>query len=293
MPVDDYRKIFNLYHHENQRSADEVLQHTIVAYFIVQCLSATGYFDDLPSSSSSRMKSIIGGLTLRNLQILQFNTHEVFELEHHHQKKGSSKETKFIGGALYPTVALFNHSCDPGVVRYFRGHTIHVHAIKNIGAGQVIAENYGPMYTQQDRECRQSTLNSVYRFDCHCAPCTENWPVYERMSTNYIKLRCKGEKRCDGTVYVPIDCKDFMVKCNECGQPTNIFTGLKAMEDIDNWMATAERLLGNGETDAALRKYITILAKMQDVCVPPFRDYVLCQQKIKDCLLEYGNRYNV
>lgn len=83
-----------------------------------------------------------------------------------------------------------------------------------------------------------------------------------------------------------------MVTCDECGQLTNIFAGLKGMEDIDNMMAAAGRLLDNGETDPALRKYITVLEKMYELCVPPFKDYVLCQQKIKDCLLEFGNRFS-
>lgn len=81
------------------------------------------------------------------------------------------------------------------------------------------------------------------------------------------------------------------MNCSDCGVATNIFNGLKNMEDIDNMVATAGRLLDKGEVDAALRKFITILEKMHETCVPPFKDYILCQQKIRDCLLEYGNRY--
>lgn len=233
----------------------------------------------------------LGALTLRNLQVLQFNTHEIFELEQ--RKKDKTKESTFVAGALYPTVALFNHSCNPGVIRYFRGNTIHVHAIKTIEAGELIAENYGPIYTTQGRTERRDKLQDVYRFHCDCEACSDDWPRFEQLSTNYIKLRCKAEKSvgCTGTVYVPIDCTEFLVNCNECGAATNIFNGLKAMEDIDNMMATAGRLLDNGEVDPALRKYITILQKMHETCVPPFKDYILCQQKIRDCLLEYGNRY--
>jgi hypothetical protein len=58
----------------------------------------------------------IGGLILHNLQLLPMNTHEIAELQQV-DKKDSGKSI-FIGGGLYPTLALFNHSCDPGVVRY-------------------------------------------------------------------------------------------------------------------------------------------------------------------------------
>ena len=120
----------------------------------------------------------------------------------------------------------------------------------------------------------------------------DDWPKFDQMSANYIKLRCRAEKKpCGGTVFVPIDCTEFLVNCSDCGVATNIFNGLKSMEDIDILMTSAGRLLDNGEVDAALRKYITILEKMHETCVPPFKDYILCQQKIRDCLLEYGNRY--
>lgn len=60
--------------------------------------------------------NFIGGLVLRNLQFLQFNTHEVYELVESMTDKKSSK-TVFIGGGIYPTLALFNHSCNPDIVR--------------------------------------------------------------------------------------------------------------------------------------------------------------------------------
>lgn len=53
---------------------------------------------------------------MRFLQILQFNAHEISELE---IKGNNLKDWKsiFLGGGLYPTLALFNHSCEPAIVR--------------------------------------------------------------------------------------------------------------------------------------------------------------------------------
>lgn len=56
---------------------------------------------------------------------------------------------------------------------------------------------------------------------------------------------------------------------------------------------TALRLLSNGSTDKALKKYIDMMNIIDDVMAPPFKDYCNCQQSIKDCLLEYGNRIEV
>jgi hypothetical protein len=33
----------------------------------------------------------------------------------HNREEGS--KSVFIGGAVYPTLAMFNHSCDPSIVR--------------------------------------------------------------------------------------------------------------------------------------------------------------------------------
>lgn len=178
----DYRKIYNLY--KADRLPDELLQHAIVADYLIHLLDLAGYF---AASTDKDIKIKLGALTLRNIQILQFNTHEIFELEQNQKTK--LKESTFIAGALYPTVALFNHGCNPGVIRYFRGNTIHVHAIKTIEAGEMIAENYGPIYTTQNRQERREKLQDIYRFHCECQACTEDWSRFDQMSTNYIKLR--------------------------------------------------------------------------------------------------------
>lgn len=56
----------------------------------------------------------IGELLLYNLQMLQFNAHEIYET-----RTMGSNTTKlaYIGVAIYPTVALFNHDCYPAVTR--------------------------------------------------------------------------------------------------------------------------------------------------------------------------------
>ncbi|XP_055699154.1 SET and MYND domain-containing protein 4 isoform X2 [Phlebotomus papatasi] len=172
----DYRKICNLFKVDvKNRSVNDLFQHTVMASFLTSCLKAGDYFGDHQDQDTYHE---MGGFVLRTLQVLQFNTHEVFELQAGKTPLSPDRKTIFIGGALYPTVALFNHSCDPGVVRYFRGNRVFVHAIKNIKAGDIVAENYGPLYTQEDREQRRTTLKQIYFFDCMCIPCQENWPLF-------------------------------------------------------------------------------------------------------------------
>ncbi|XP_059610965.1 SET and MYND domain-containing protein 4 [Phlebotomus argentipes] len=290
-PNSDFRKVCNLFKVDvKQRSVNDVFQHAVMAYFLAKCLAAGDFFADHPSEDVFNEMS---GFILRTLQVLQFNTHEVFELRTGKTPLSPDRKTIFIGGALYPTVALFNHSCDPGIVRYFRGNRVFVHAIKNIKAGEIVAENYGPLYTQEDREQRHETLKQIYYFDCMCTACQENWPLFEDMKNDFLRFRCDSKNDCGKVICVPVETNDFMIRCVDCGEFTNLLKGLKAMQDIDVMNRTAERLHRGGSVDEAVRKYIEILKLMSDVLVPPFRDYVLCQQNIRDCLLEYGNRFVV
>lgn len=65
------------------------------------------------------------------------------------------------------------------------------------------------------------------------------------------------------------------------------------MQDTELIVKTAKRLLKAGSTEKALAKYIDMMNIIDDVMAPPFQDYCNCQQSIKDCLLEYGNRIEV
>lgn len=108
-----------------------------MATFLVKLLHISGYFEGKPRTSPADINEIksmgvddkhkddvglFGGLILKNLQILQFNAHEVFELQCPKPKVGKNVikhdgKSTFLAGAVFPTLALFNHSCDPGVVR--------------------------------------------------------------------------------------------------------------------------------------------------------------------------------
>lgn len=195
----------------------------------------------------------IGGLLLRHLQLLQFNAHELAELEVDCTESVDKSESIFIGGALFPTLSLFNHSCDPALVRYvirkmrdlFRernltsssyryyvGTTVVVRTIRTLEVGEVVAENYGPIFTIKEKELRKKTLKSHYWFDCECVACQEDWPLLTAMDRTVMPFRCEagGDIQCKGVIQVPLNTEDFMPKCQACGQRTNILKGLKILQ---------------------------------------------------------------
>lgn len=64
-----------------------------------------------------------------------------------------------------------------------------MHAIANIQSGGVIAENYGPLYSQNAVGERKEKLKDLYWFDCNCLPCSEKWPLYEHMNVQEIRFK--------------------------------------------------------------------------------------------------------
>lgn len=86
-----------------------------MARFLVNILKASNYFIDDGLENDEDDINLIGSLILRHLQFLQFNSHEIFDLLK--TKENKVTQTASIGAGVYPSAALFNHSCNPSIVR--------------------------------------------------------------------------------------------------------------------------------------------------------------------------------
>ena len=51
-------------------------------------------------------------------------------------------------------------------------------ALKTIFPNEKVYDNYGRHYHVESKENRQQMLAAQYFFDCNCAACKEDWPVY-------------------------------------------------------------------------------------------------------------------
>lgn len=110
--------------------------------------------------------------------------------------------------------------------RYHTGTEVVVRSIRSIKKGEIIAENYGPIFTQVECKERQYTLKCQYWFDCKCEACLGDWPTLDNMNNNIMRFRCD----CSNIVTVPVDTNEFMIPCNHCNQHINIFKGLKVLQ---------------------------------------------------------------
>lgn len=101
-----------------------------------------------------------------------------------------------------------------------------VKSIKPIVKGEPLYENYGPMYTRDEKLERQAFLQSRYCFDCTCKPCVENWPLLDSMNPNTFKIRCMNEL-CRAEVIMHKDSSNM--KCPKCETPNSFMNTLMSL----------------------------------------------------------------
>jgi SET and MYND domain-containing protein len=73
--------------------------------------------------------------------------------------------------------------------RYFVGKNIVLQALRPLETGECVSENYGPTFTKRPLAFRQKTLATRYWFKCSCQACTEDWPTYDSLSSDILRLR--------------------------------------------------------------------------------------------------------
>lgn len=102
-----------------------------------------------------------------------------------------------------------------------------VRTIKPIKAGEIVYENYGPLYMSMPTEQRQEILKNRYWFECLCIPCVELWPMFEEMRESELRIPCKTDK-CPFVFNVHADDEPFLT-CDYCHKVTSILPHLKGL----------------------------------------------------------------
>lgn len=123
-----YDEICNLCTHDEARLPMEYMHYTLISIFLVRLLKNTHYFNyQTEDEVLTETECLVASAMLLHLQSYQYNAHEIAELkiidpdiwrkELEVNALAESFYTHSVGGAVYPTLAMFNHSCDPNVVR--------------------------------------------------------------------------------------------------------------------------------------------------------------------------------
>lgn len=115
-----YRAVHNLATNTDKRNFEDLMKKTAEAIFLARCLKFNGFFgtqDEGEETEETRKAEVfISSLLLRHLQIASTNGLEMAEC-----LLKNNDVTKFdiipVGGAIFPTMSFFNHSCYPNALR--------------------------------------------------------------------------------------------------------------------------------------------------------------------------------
>ena len=140
------------------------------------------------TKSIDAMRFIYAASLIHHMQIIQCNAYGTVESDS--PSTGfRMKEAVYSGLALYPTMGLINHSCDPVLDISFSGSTAIYRAYTNVKEGSQITVDYGPIYYLQKKEERRAHLQNNYYFHCQCAPCKFNWPMWDQIESKVPEIK--------------------------------------------------------------------------------------------------------
>lgn len=122
--TENYDTVYNLVSHSSSRSTTEYLHYTLMTTYLLRLLKLSHYFgSETNDKILTEHEAAIGGYILYHLQQFQFNAHEISDVIQTSQEELNSNPfrkpsvTQSVGAGIYPTLALFNHSCENSVVR--------------------------------------------------------------------------------------------------------------------------------------------------------------------------------
>lgn len=286
--IGGYISVYSLLSHAEMRSTTDLLQYSILAVWLTMILHQTNLFasSDPEDDGGEGSIGVVGGIVLRFLQIISCNGIEISEMIIGDNLQKSHPTV--IGLALYPTVSLLNHSCDPVLELVFYGNACALRAVQNIWTGQELAVDYGYIYYTTPKPERQAALRAQYFFDCQCIACVLDWGLRAQLRADIPVLRCEqcGEAL-EGTA---TEEDEALSACPDCGTPYSAVDTLEALYQSQSKADEAIQEARKYRIQRAIPVLEGHLTFMSRHLIQPWREYVTCMSILKQCYRMLGNR---
>ncbi|XP_029636525.1 SET and MYND domain-containing protein 4 isoform X1 [Octopus sinensis] len=191
----NYLSVYKLMTHSTDIPAEDQLQYSMTAVLLLHILNQSGWFQEkytvqqiLDNYDNKAKEShllwsephrYVGAVLLHHIQQLICNAHAITKLDFSDPRPttvndGVSIQTTSqvrLATAVYPTVSLLNHSCQPSISLSFQKDTLVVRSVKDISEGKEVFSCYGPHSFRMDFAERQQILKDQYFFKCQCEAC--------------------------------------------------------------------------------------------------------------------------
>ena len=160
----DFLNLYALMAHEEELTTEEWLIRVLIAIFLFKCLKLTGFFKSVVKEKENGVIEATNGnenvfesemltedelfackVILRVINICPTNCHDVSEFETPSLDSFNTACNKVsVGASIYPTLALFNHACDPSFMRCNKGNGVICVANRKILKGKcqlIVSDN--------------------------------------------------------------------------------------------------------------------------------------------------------
>jgi Proteins containing SET domain len=270
----DYASVYGQVTNSSSRTPADLLKRATTALFLMRCFQHVSLerFDDVEMTK----------ILLRHLQSCSCNAYQVTEQLVIDGDVRNTTENE-IGGGVYPTVSLCNHSCHPNVARHSNGRTCIVRAVRTIRKGDEILDNYGPHFLSNNLEERQKYLETQYFFKCTCEACSEKWPTVDKLQDALTQYKC---------IHCSVNTGQNLLKMNACLNCKKKCNYSKIERKFQNMSRDFNRALEDllqGRLQECLRTCIGYCDLMDRVVVHPNKLFVKFQQVITLCWSLLGN----
>lgn len=281
---DDYGATFHLVTNATKRTFGDLFKRALSAVYITHCLLAAGFFGNyIPNESDLQY---VAALALRHFQGCSCNAYEISEM----QLNDNISQTRSleVGGAVYPTISLTNHSCFPNVTRYNIGARCVLRATRLIPKGTEILDNYGFYFHSMSDMERKEALRVQYKFECTCDPCREKWPLYPHKQGEAIIFRCPGATCGAVSSYQ----EGRRLQCAQCGEQQGYAKLVNCITNKLEDYAKALTLLHDRKYEDALKLLLQIQTFFEPHAVYPAKHFTDVQEIIRQCFNCLGNANN-
>ncbi|XP_034659633.1 SET and MYND domain-containing protein 4 [Drosophila subobscura] len=280
----------NLCSHEDVRQAEDYLQRSLMAGFIMRILQKAQYFGQRktegvnPTAVELQVATALLGL----LQVLQYNAHEIYQTQVTDEHPFEGSKTVHVGAGLYGTGSYFNHECWPSVASYFVGKKLVLAATKPHRPHEVVAVNYGPIFTNTNLKERQRSLRGRYSFSCSCMACQENWPLLQKLDKQ-VRFWCTSAN-CVNLLKFPKDlAKD--VRCPRCRKNISLKESVARLIKIEELYREAAQAMQAQKTNEAIELFKEGIDLFFQVAALPHKDTLLAQHSLTKCVANTGTTF--